>query len=74
MTETETNEDPAEPVTRSYVVHGPGKEIELTEIAEIEVGERGELILKGADGVCAAVVAPGHWWHASVSDAPDAEG
>jgi hypothetical protein len=66
---------PAEPVTtRAYVVHGPAGEIEFTAIAEIEVGPRAELVLKGADGGCAAVMAPGHWFHARVSDDPDAEG
>jgi hypothetical protein len=68
-------EDANSPVTtRDYVVHGPAGDVEFTAIAEIEVGPRAELILKGADGGCAAVIAPGHWWRAHVCDDPDAGG
>lgn len=64
---------PSDPVTRDYVVHGPCGELTVSDVAEIEVGERAELVLKGADGGCAAIVAPGHWWHARVCDDPAAE-
>jgi hypothetical protein len=61
----------AAPLTRDYVVHGPSGDVAFSKIADIEVGARGELILKGADGGCAGVIAPGHWWHARVSDDPE---
>jgi hypothetical protein len=59
---------PADPVCRDYLVHGPNLDVTVTEIAQIIVGDRAELMLRDADGVCAAVFAPGQWWHARVTD------
>ena len=64
---------PADPVTRDYLVVGPSGEVTMTEIAEIDVGTHGELVLKGADGGCAAVFATGHWFRCHVCDDPAAE-
>ena len=66
-------DQPAEgaPVAREYVVFGPGGDLVVTAVAELEVGGQGELILKDAAGGCAAIVAQDHWWHVTPGDAPE---
>jgi hypothetical protein len=55
-------------VVRDYVVFGPSGDLVVTDVAELEVGSQGELILLDAARGCAAIVAADHWWH--VSPAP----
>lgn len=59
--------DPAPVVVADYVVHTPAGEVTVTDIAEIDVGEQGQLMLLSGDGGLAAIFAPGHWWHARVA-------
>lgn len=63
---------PPAPVARDYVVYGPAADLVVTAVAELEVGGQGELILKDAEGGCAAIVAEGHWWHVRPEEDDDA--
>lgn len=63
--------DPAPVVVADYVVHTPAGEVTAANIADIEVGEQGQLMLLDNDGGLAAIFAPGQWNHARVDRAAE---
>jgi hypothetical protein len=56
-------------VVADYVVHTPAGEVPATDIAEIDVGEHGQLMLLDDAGGLVAIFAAGQWNHARVATA-----
>ena len=58
---------------RSFVVATRTAAQEISCVADLAMGARGELVLKDAQGACCAIFAPGEWLHVIPAEGADDE-
>lgn len=63
--------EPAAPVTSSYLIQTPGREVVLHGVADVTMGAQGQLVLACAVGVCLGIFAPGEWRFVHSVPTPD---
>lgn len=56
----------------AFVVATRSAALVISGVAEIHMGDRGELVLKDAEGACCAMFAPGEWLHVTPAEGDDA--